>query len=227
MTRYLLCLTVTVLILWGALSDERTGLPFVHAAGPCQRKSFLGPSPLGPATLIYCLRFDTSLFFAFYDSQGHGGGIQSQSHTETDGQSVSLGVARHLGLMAIHLFLFDSYGHEFYGAPSLTRGRGYRLYMLLAFASAVFLESESLGTRHHNYCLRYSGVMLPYINSAATASNSSPIVVYASLVANNWWLLDLATGMFVELFPSNGCLSWFQNSNFSRHATILKWISSI
>jgi hypothetical protein len=31
------CLTVTVLFLWGTLSDERTGLSFVYAAGPCQR----------------------------------------------------------------------------------------------------------------------------------------------------------------------------------------------
>jgi hypothetical protein len=31
------CLTITVLFLWGALSDERTGLSFVYAAGPCQR----------------------------------------------------------------------------------------------------------------------------------------------------------------------------------------------
>jgi hypothetical protein len=30
-------LTVTFLIPWGALSDERTGLSFVCAAGPCQR----------------------------------------------------------------------------------------------------------------------------------------------------------------------------------------------
>jgi hypothetical protein len=29
------CLTFTVLFLWGALSDERTGLSFVYAAGPC------------------------------------------------------------------------------------------------------------------------------------------------------------------------------------------------
>jgi hypothetical protein len=29
--------TVTVLFLWGALSDERSGLSFVCAAGPCQR----------------------------------------------------------------------------------------------------------------------------------------------------------------------------------------------
>jgi hypothetical protein len=30
-------LTITVLLLWGALFDERTGLSFVYAAGPCQR----------------------------------------------------------------------------------------------------------------------------------------------------------------------------------------------
>jgi hypothetical protein len=30
-------LTVAGLLVWGALSDERTGLPFAIAAGPCQR----------------------------------------------------------------------------------------------------------------------------------------------------------------------------------------------
>jgi hypothetical protein len=36
-----------------------------------------------------------------------------------------------------------------FGAPSLTRGRVYRLQLLLVLASAVFLGSESLGTRDH------------------------------------------------------------------------------
>jgi hypothetical protein len=31
------CLTVAGLLIWGALSDERSGLSFVCAAGPCQR----------------------------------------------------------------------------------------------------------------------------------------------------------------------------------------------
>jgi hypothetical protein len=31
------CLTATVLFLWGALSEERTGLSFVYADDPCQR----------------------------------------------------------------------------------------------------------------------------------------------------------------------------------------------
>jgi hypothetical protein len=34
---FITCVTVTVLFLWGALSDVRSGLPFVCAAGPCQR----------------------------------------------------------------------------------------------------------------------------------------------------------------------------------------------
>jgi hypothetical protein len=36
MTRYLLLFGIYGLVLWGALSDERTCLPFVYAAGPCQ-----------------------------------------------------------------------------------------------------------------------------------------------------------------------------------------------
>jgi hypothetical protein len=37
----------------------------------------------------------------------------------------------------------------FCGAPSLTRGRVCLLYMLLVLANAVFLGSESLGSRDH------------------------------------------------------------------------------
>jgi hypothetical protein len=46
--------------LWGALSDERTGLSFVYAAGSLPVQSFSGPSLLGLATIFYCLRFETS-----------------------------------------------------------------------------------------------------------------------------------------------------------------------
>jgi hypothetical protein len=67
----------------------------------------------------------------------------------TVSQPVSLGVDPHLGLMTRYLLLFDSYGFAFCGAPSLTRGRVCLLYMVLALASAVFLGSESLGTRDH------------------------------------------------------------------------------
>jgi hypothetical protein len=36
---------------------------------------------LGHATVFYCLRFETSLFVASYDSHGHGGGIRPRLHT--------------------------------------------------------------------------------------------------------------------------------------------------
>jgi hypothetical protein len=36
-TEYGIRLTITFLIPWGALSDERTGLSFVCAPGPCHR----------------------------------------------------------------------------------------------------------------------------------------------------------------------------------------------
>jgi hypothetical protein len=69
---FITCVTVTVLFLWGALFDERTGLSFVYAAGPCQRNH---------SWVFYCLRFETSLFVASYYSQGHGGGIRFRLHT--------------------------------------------------------------------------------------------------------------------------------------------------
>jgi hypothetical protein len=65
----------------------------------------------------------------------------SASHIATDGQLVSQSVR--------YLLLFHTYGLVFVGAPSLTRERVYLFYMLLAFASAVYLGSES-----QLYCLR-------------------------------------------------------------------------
>jgi hypothetical protein len=65
----------------------------------------------------------------------------------TVSQSVSLGVksqAYDQILITVPQFLSC-----FCGAPSLTRGQVCHLYMLLALASAVFLGSESLGTRDH------------------------------------------------------------------------------
>jgi hypothetical protein len=57
---------------------------------PLPAQSFLGLSPLGLATIFYCLRFETSLFATSYDSQGHGGGIRPRLHTEVGNISLSL-----------------------------------------------------------------------------------------------------------------------------------------
>jgi hypothetical protein len=60
----------------------------------------------------------------------------------TGSQSVSLGVEPDIYYCLTVTVLFC-------GAPSLTKKRVCLLYMLLALASAVFLRSESLGTRDH------------------------------------------------------------------------------
>jgi hypothetical protein len=48
---------------------------------PSPAQSFSGASPVELATIFYCLRFETSLFIASYDSQGYGGGIRPRLHT--------------------------------------------------------------------------------------------------------------------------------------------------
>jgi hypothetical protein len=48
---------------------------------PSPAQSFLGPSAVGLATIFYCLRFETSIFVASYDSQGYGGCIRHCLHT--------------------------------------------------------------------------------------------------------------------------------------------------
>jgi hypothetical protein len=57
------------------------GSVFCICCWPFPAQSFSGPSPLGITTIIYCVRFETSLFVASYDSQGHGGGIRPRLHT--------------------------------------------------------------------------------------------------------------------------------------------------
>jgi hypothetical protein len=52
------------------------GISFTIAAGLRQRRV-----PWDSQTIFYCLRLGTSLFVAFYDSQGYGGGILPRLHT--------------------------------------------------------------------------------------------------------------------------------------------------
>jgi hypothetical protein len=59
---FITSVTVTVFFLWGALSDERSGLSFVCAAGPCQRSlSRIGvPWDLRPYFTVSHLRLPFS-----------------------------------------------------------------------------------------------------------------------------------------------------------------------
>jgi hypothetical protein len=121
---------------------------------PSPAQSFSGPSPVVIVIIFYCLRFETSLFVASYDSQGYGGGIRlrlhksksksksSQSHTATDCQSVSKSWYR--APSGVHDQIFISVWQLrscFRRAPSLTRARVCLLYVPLVLASAVFLGS--------------------------------------------------------------------------------------
>jgi hypothetical protein len=84
------CQTVASLLMWGALSDKRTGSVVYNCCWPSSAQSFSGSSPLGLGTIFYCLRFETSVFVASYDSQGSGGGIRPRLHT---GKTASLSLS--------------------------------------------------------------------------------------------------------------------------------------
>jgi hypothetical protein len=79
------CLTIAGLLIWGALSDE-SGSVVCNCYWPSPAQSFSGPSPVGLLALFYYLRFETSLFVASYDSQGHGGCSQPRLHTGSSQQ---------------------------------------------------------------------------------------------------------------------------------------------
>jgi hypothetical protein len=53
------CQTVARLLMWGALSDERTGLLFTIAAGPRQRSHSQIRLPQDSWPRFYCLKFET------------------------------------------------------------------------------------------------------------------------------------------------------------------------
>jgi hypothetical protein len=75
------CQTVAGLLMWGALSGREDGSVVYNCSWPLPVQTFSGPTPMGLVNIIYCLRFETSLFVASYDSQGYGGRIRPRLHT--------------------------------------------------------------------------------------------------------------------------------------------------
>jgi hypothetical protein len=67
--------------MWGALSDERTGMTFTIAAGPRQRSNSRVRIPWDSRPYFTVSDLESSLFVASYDSQGYGGGIRHRIHT--------------------------------------------------------------------------------------------------------------------------------------------------
>jgi hypothetical protein len=125
------CQTVMGLLMWGTLSDKRTGLPFTIGAGP---------SVTGLVTIFYCFKFKTPPTWRARPPYSYHPGTGWPSYTPrhwvpfssppttplayvkvmlrlTVTQSVSLGVKPHLGLMTRYLLLFGSYGLIFVGRP--------------------------------------------------------------------------------------------------------------
>jgi hypothetical protein len=108
----------------------------------------------GLATIFYCLRFETSLFVASYNSQGYGGG-QSQSQSQSLSQSYFTTDGLPPSSSSWCLTPWDSRpeyfsqmktcGHSSYIAFSLMRGRVCHLHLLLALVSAFVLESKPRG----------------------------------------------------------------------------------
>jgi hypothetical protein len=97
MTRYLFLYDSYSLVFVGRPLWREDWSVFCICCWPLPMQSFSGLSPLGLATIFYCLRFETSLFVVSYDSQGHGGGIRSRLHT---------GVAVGCLLLSINFVLF-------------------------------------------------------------------------------------------------------------------------
>jgi hypothetical protein len=60
--------------------EDRSAVCNCYCPSPLQ--SFSGPSPVGLVAIFCCLRFETFLFVASYNSQGHGGGIRPRLHMD-------------------------------------------------------------------------------------------------------------------------------------------------
>jgi hypothetical protein len=102
---FITCATVTVLFLWGALSDERSGLSFVCAAGSCQRNlsQVQVPWDLRPYFTVSDLRLPFSsppttrrVTVQVFDpastrvTRASESESESESYVTTDGQPASL-----------------------------------------------------------------------------------------------------------------------------------------
>jgi hypothetical protein len=81
-----------MVLIFGAPSLTRGRVCLFICCWHSPAQSFSDRSPLGLSTIFYCLSFETSLFVASYDTQGHGGGIRPRLHTgqETPSKTVLL-----------------------------------------------------------------------------------------------------------------------------------------
>jgi hypothetical protein len=161
------CQTVAGLLMWGAVSDERTDLSFTIDAWLRQRSHsrvrvpwdsrpyftvsdsrfrFSSPPTTRRATVEVFDPASTRVWLEF-----------KVSHNPTDGvsQSISLGVEPHLWLMTRYLLLFDSYGLVFVGRPLWREGGSVVCHCYWHSPGRSFSGTSPFVLATIFYCLRF------------------------------------------------------------------------
>jgi hypothetical protein len=149
------CQTVAGLLMWGAPFDEWTGLSFPIVAGPRKRSHSRVWVPWDSRPNFYCLRFETFLFVACYDSQGYGGGTRPRLHTGWKYWSLSLEIKHPSGAYDQIFIIARQLWVCWCGVLSLTRGRVWRLELLLVSPAQSFSGPSQVGFATIFYCLRF------------------------------------------------------------------------
>jgi hypothetical protein len=144
MTRYLLLLSTYGLVFVGRTLWREDGSVFCICCWPLPAQSCSGPSPLGLATLFYSLRFETFLFIASYDSQGHGGGIRPRLHTDVETPLVSF------------CYIASGWAHREHSSVSYAN----RNCVCVAQKMVVYQEAAALATAFSR-CFVSAGTCLP------------------------------------------------------------------
>jgi hypothetical protein len=168
-------LTVTVLFLWDTLSDERTGLSFVYAAGPCQHKSFSGPSPLGLTTIFYYLRFEQSR------------AEQSSSLLPATSQHGHSLRRAPLGPMAIYLFSVKTFVFSPFCCSSFDKKKGGvgRFYNWCSFITPYFTRGHiKVGDMYILYIFTKHKLTLKFYYIQGHLSMQDSAAAYASTSLN-------------------------------------------
>jgi hypothetical protein len=141
MTRCLLLSDSCVCVDMGcSLSWENRSVVYI-CCWPSPAQSFSGPSPIRIMTILYCLRFETSLWLNELSL--------SLILQPAVSRPVYLGIKHISGAYNQIFNTVRQLQVCWCEAPSLTRGWVCHLQLLLALASGVTFGSESRGTRYH------------------------------------------------------------------------------